>query len=57
MMLYVDIMTNKLDGILYIGVGHRVLDPKEGIVDSFKKRYQTLVFYEFFETAYEAIQQ
>jgi putative endonuclease len=56
-------MTNRRNGILYAGVTsnlpRRVFEHREELVDGFTKRYglKMLVYYEPFETIYDAIQR
>jgi putative endonuclease len=58
---YVYIITNKKDGVLYIGVTSdlvkRIYEHKNGIFDGFSKKYNldTLVYFEVYEGVHEAI--
>ena len=58
---FVYIMTNERYGTLYIGVtsdlARRAFEHREGLVDGFTKRYRLkrLVYYEVFDTAFDAI--
>ena len=58
---YVYILTNKHDGVLYIGVTNnivrRIWEHREKLVDGFTKKYNLnkLVYYEMCEEAYNAI--
>jgi putative endonuclease len=58
---YVYILTNKTRRVLYTGVTNdlvrRVYQHKSGVAEGFTKRYRVhdLVYYEIFDTAYEAI--
>jgi putative endonuclease len=60
---YVYIMTNRPNGILYIGVtndiARRAWEHREGLVDGFTKRHglKRLVWYEPYETIVAAIQR
>ena len=60
---YVYVMTNKLQGTLYIGVtsdlSRRVWERREGVIDGFTKRYalKRLVHYEFYDDIRSAIQR
>jgi putative endonuclease len=57
------IMTNKPNGILYVGVtsdlARRVYEHREGLLDGFTKRYglKRLVYYERFDDIRDAIQR
>lgn len=61
MSYYVYIITNKLGGVLYIGVTNdlnkRIFQHKEKIIDGFSKRYNLtkLVYVEEFSSPIEAI--
>ena len=63
MKYYVYIMTNKPDGILYIGVTNnlvrRVYEHKEGLIEGFTKKYslKILVYYEGTDDIRSAIQR
>jgi putative endonuclease len=58
---YVYIITNKKDGVLYIGVTSdlvkRIYEHKNGIFEGFSKKYNLdkLVYFEVYEEVYEAI--
>lgn len=58
---YVYIITNKPDGVLYVGVTsdilRRIFEHKQQLVEGFSSRYHldTLVWYEEFPTIAEAI--
>ena len=58
---YIYILTNKKDGVLYIGVTNdltrRVWEHKQGIVEGFSSKYQckNLVYYETAIDIYSAI--
>ena len=60
---YVCFLTNKPNGILYVGVTNnlvrRVFEHRSGFVDGFTKRYglKRLVYFETFETIQDAIQR
>jgi len=60
---WVYIMTNRLDGTLYIGVtsdlARRVWEHREGLVDGFTKRYglKRLVYVECHDVIEDAIQR
>ena len=60
---FVYIMTNRRDGILYVGVTSnlpsRAYQHREGVVDGFTKRYglKQLVYYEAFDDIRLAIQR
>ncbi len=60
---YVYILTNKKDGVLYIGVTSnlqkRIWEHKEGIVKGFSKKYnlKMLVWYEVYDDIVEAIKR
>jgi putative endonuclease len=60
---FVYIMTNRRDGILYVGVTSnlpsRAYQHREGMVDGFTKRYglKQLVYYEAFDDIRLAIQR
>ena len=60
-MYYVYIMTNKTDGVMYIGVTNdlerRAVEHKNGICDGFTKRYQVskLVYFEEYSDVNQAI--
>jgi len=60
---FVYIMSNKQDGVLYIGVTSdivkRVYEHKNGFVDGFTKQYnlKTLVYYEVYDEIEEAIKR
>jgi putative endonuclease len=60
---FVYIMTNKRDGILYIGVTNdltrRAYEHREGLIKGFTKRYglKRLVYYEMFGDMRNAIQR
>ncbi len=60
---YVYFMTNKRNGILYVGVTNdivrRVFEHRSGLVKGFTKRYglKRLVYFERFETIQDAIQR
>ena len=57
------IMTNKPNGILYVGVTsdlpRRIYEHREGLVDGFTKRYglKRLIYYEQFDNIRDAIQR
>jgi len=59
-MFYVYIITNKKDGVLYIGhtddIPHRVDQHELGVSDGFSKKYnlKRLVYYEAYESREEA---
>lgn len=59
---YVYIMTNRKQGVLYIGVTsnlvQRVWQHKEGVIDGFTKKYhcKTLVYYEIHDDIITAIE-
>ncbi len=63
MAAYVYIMSNKKDGVLYIGVTSdlikRVYEHKNEFVDSFTKRYKLkkMVYYEIFDDVESAIKR
>ena len=58
---YIYIMSNKLNGTLYVGVTsdiiRRVYEHKNSLVDGFTKKYnlKTLVYYEIYDDITEAI--
>ncbi|KKQ95185.1 MAG: Endonuclease [candidate division CPR2 bacterium GW2011_GWC1_39_9] len=58
---YVYILSNKKEGVLYIGVTSnlikRIYEHKQGFVDGFSKKYNTkdLVYYETFDDIENAI--
>ena len=60
---FVYIMSNKQDGVLYIGVTSdivkRVYEHKNGFVDGFTKQYhlKNLVYYEIYDDIEEAIKR
>lgn len=60
---YVYILSSAKNGTLYIGftddIERRMKEHKLGCVEGFTKRYQvkTLVYYEYFESSYEAFQR
>ncbi|PYF01330.1 putative endonuclease [Rhodopseudomonas faecalis] len=60
---YVYVLTNRPNGILYVGVTsdlvRRVYQHREGFVDGFTKRYglKRLVYFEHFEDIRTAIQR
>ena len=60
---YVNVLTNRPNGILYVGVTsdlvRRVYQHREGFVDGFTKRYglKRLVYFEHFEDIRTAIQR
>jgi putative endonuclease len=60
---HVDIMTNKRDGTLYVGVtadlARRAFEHREGLIDGFTKQYglKRLAYYEFHEDIRTAIQR
>jgi putative endonuclease len=60
---FVYIMTNRRNGILYVGVTSNLLargyQHREGLVDGFTKRYglKLLVYYEAFDDIRSAIQR
>jgi len=60
---FVYIMSNKQDGVLYIGVTSdivkRVYEHKNGFVDGFTKQYnlKNLVYYEVYDDIEEAIKR
>jgi putative endonuclease len=60
---YIYIVTNKKNGVLYIGVTSdlikRIWEHKNGVVSGFTKKYNlhSLVYYEVFESIHEAIQR
>ncbi|MDP2849603.1 MAG: GIY-YIG nuclease family protein [Sulfuricurvum sp.] len=60
---FVYIMSNKKDGVLYIGVTSdivkRVYEHKNGFVDGFTKQYylKNLVYYEVYDDIEEAIKR
>jgi putative endonuclease len=60
---YVYIMTNKLQGTLYVGVtndlARRAYEHREGLIDRFTKQYalKRLVFYEHHDDIRNAIQR
>ncbi len=60
---WVYIVTNRPNGILYIGVtsdlSRRAWEHREGLVDGFTKRYglKTLVYYEWFDEIVTAIRR
>ena len=60
---YVYVLTNRPNGILYVGVTsdlvRRVYQHREGFVDGFTKRYglKRLVYFEHFEDIQTAIQR
>ncbi len=60
---YVYIMTNKKNGIIYIGVTadllRRIYEHREGSMPGFTKRYslKKLVYYEFYDDIQDAIQR
>jgi putative endonuclease len=62
-MHYAYILASKRNGTLYIGttrdLEHRVWEHKEGIQEGFTKKYnvKTLVYYEEFDLAIEAIER
>jgi len=63
MAAYVYIMSNRRNGILYIGVTtnlpKRSFEHREGLIDGFTKRYglKMLVYYEVFDDVRDAIQK
>ena len=60
---HVYIMTNKLQGTLYVGVTsnlpRRVWEHREGVIDGFTKRYalKRLVHYESYDDIRDALQR
>ena len=60
---YVYFMTNRPNGILYVGVTNdlvrRVFEHRSGFIKGFTKKYgfKTLVYFEQFETIQDAIQR
>ena len=60
---WVYIMTNKRDGVLYVGVTSdlpkRAWEHREGVVDGFTRRYglKMLVYYEWHDEIVRAIQR
>jgi putative endonuclease len=63
MAAYVYIMSNRRNGVLYVGVTtnlpKRSFEHREGLVDGFTKRYglKSLVYYEIFDDVRDAIQR
>jgi putative endonuclease len=63
MTAYVYIMSNRRDGVLYVGVTtnlpKRCFEHREGLIDGFTKRYglDLLVYYEVFDDVRDAIQK
>jgi putative endonuclease len=62
-MHYVYILTNKLSGVLYIGVTNdlirRISEHREGLIGGFTQKYKTkrLVYFEEFEYIDKAIER